>query len=1643
MSKVSATLVALALCLCQGVAFALPPVATPASGSLSADEDSSLSPIDLAGIFSDPDVGDALTFSVVSNTGDVAFQPSVAGSGQVTFSTVPDVSGTQLIVFEARDLAGETATYTLTVNIGGQDDVPIAQDDVATIDELDLNEEGSAIIDVLANDTVADGPATITIYGVDWPAGANPPQYTNVSESTATTQIDEGGIAFTAPNGYLALLADNQIEYTPKVNFSGTDFFTYTVQDADGDIASATVTITVVADNDPPRVWGNYEYTVEEGTSLAVDASNGLFTQTIDDDGDDMIITLVSPPAVGSLSIDTATGAFDFVPPGDYAGPDLTFTVQYNDLPIAGDDSSAMAVVTIVIDPDDPEVAIDPPDEVTQIFDLADVPLEDAVSAEANVLVVMDDSGSMDWSIMVPGPGNMMELNNTPFKQSWMRSYATTFGYTHQFPTNMYTSYYYALPTQETLDNDNNFINENYGVWRAWNAQFNPIYYNPEIFYEPWVGLARDGQEFPDANPTAARLDPYDATIRTVNLTSENLSYTSYYVPTTRNDSNGWKHVTNNGVHLAHYYTTTAPEGSLPTPNQMGQRIDIRANYTLNDGTVLSSYPGGPARVDCAADDGNPNTCTYAQEIQNFANWFTYYRSREYTAKASLGRAIAGASNLRMGYTVLNKTGNREAIDSLNASYRLGHKRALLDEVYNMYSAGGTPLRLALDRAGRTFECVSGNAFFTSGSAPGSANCPVQAAPEGQCQNNFTLLFSDGEWNGSFSISNHDRQGQGGASSNTPFDGGRYEDSWSSTLADVAMYYYERDLHPDLTNGVPTTERDQQGAPLSAFGDEGEIMHQHMKTYTVGFGLAGNFTIDDIPTDYTQPFPWLRPTISTQTKIDDMLHAAVNGRGQFLQANNPVLLSQVFQTAFSEFADSSVSVSAVAFNSTALREETVEYRGFFNPKFHNGDLRALSVDPSTGVVDADNPLWRAAVRMDGLNPNTRVVLTYDDNTGRGKAFTYGNLNADQRSVLSAIEVDWLRGVRSNEEPNGILRSRQEDEGLLGDIVHSAPVFVGTPRAFRRDQAPYPTSGGNLYSDFVSDSAARRRMVYVGANDGMLHGFDAGIGSGTGTGDEMIAFVPNKIIDGSEDFANRLDQFTSLVYAHRFFVDLTPTVEDVFVKPDWSAGSKSWNTLLVGGLGAGGKGYFALNVTDPGQYATVASARDTVLWEFTDEDDTYPVDGNGDPITDGNGDPLLYNGMPVKDLGYAVAQPQVVMTNLNDTDGEKHWAAVFGNGYNSTAGIAKLFVLLLDEGTNGWQDGDFHKINTFVGVQGAPHPLAGLPNGIGTVTAVDADGNGTADYAYGGDLLGNLYRFDMTSSNADNWTATKLFQARRSGVYQPITTKPFVKKFSGVNPGEPDEGFLIVFGTGSWVTDDDGTSTEIQSVYGIWDRLEATPATAGATARDTRLVEQEITNVVDASASFERQRIVSRNPVDYQPDGSGGTAGTYGWYMDLDPVRPSVTLQGSVNNDVSGLAPPNPQYPGERAIRRIISRGNTLLIATVIPRDSNTCAKAPPGALFPIDIVTGGSPSRPILDLNNDGEIDENDFVTINGVDYASGIVFDGDDLNGTLVDPSMLVGTGDHDFLFVSGGDDQITLRLAPPEDQKTGRLSWRQLIEE
>ena len=1602
-------------------------------GTVALPEDAPPQSFDLSKVFDDVDIltnGDILNFTIASNTNPGLFSDLSISGDKLTLEVAPDTNGTATVVIEASD-GDVTVSDSFTVTVAFVNDIPIPEDDAVTM----VEDSGAILIDVLANDFQADAPATI------FSAGSG-----GFSDSTSNFRyLDTNGDTVDEPDGTVTIVG-NQIQYEPEANFVGTDTFTYKIQDCclpdesnPGEVSvEATVTVTVLPENDPPEPNAAVRtFTMFTNDTLVIDSNLSLIRDTYDLEystldpatgdpvGGTITASVVSAPDAGGAFSFASDGTFSYTPPIDYQGI-TTFTYLVQD-----DLDSAAAVNTVRIDVREPPAPATPPTpgEVAVTFDLATTPLEQANGVTPNVLIMMDDSGSMDWNITSQGEANegIIRLSNEGIATENVAS--ISYPYLWPLADNSYLDFYFSglsAVTEETLRSDpTNFGGNQYGAWRSANAGFNATYYNPELRYTPWVGFDNLNVAFADAVPTAARLNPIDPSA-TIDLTQE-ITYISYLIPIWATTGGNVFSIFNT-TYIPHYYTSSATgvpdwDDNLTEPvgGQAGIEglVEICAPTATNcAGPSSGFYAGSEARTDCA----NPLQCTYDEEIQNFANWFQYYRKREFVAKAAVASVLEDVNDLRVGYETLNQRASVD-VEEMNDLTSEGHKKLLYDSAFGVNSISGTPLRDALERAGEIYRCTDAN-----------RTCPVLPAPDGTCQQNFTLLFSDGFWNGAAGVSGD----QDADALGNPWDGGVYADGRSDTLADTAMFYYKTDLHTNLEDRVVPTSRDRAARVTGEFED-GDRMHQHMKTFTIAFGVEGSLDPTSVPTDPTTAFTWPDPLTSDAAKVDDMLHAAVNGRGEFLSAANVVDLRNAVQDAFDEFSDAQSSTSAASFNSTSLREGTLLYRGFYDLEDSTGELTASAVDDA-GVVSA-TPTWRATEELAPENKPAaqRLLVTYDALARDGIAFDAAELNANQLAGLTPAQVNYLRGDQSGESENGGTFRDRSSGKLLGDIVHSSPVFVGEPRGFNRDQAPYPTSTGNLYSDFRELRAERTPMVYVGANDGMLHGFSAA------TGEELFGYVPNMVIDDSARFASDAGELTDPFYSHNYYVDLTPRINDVFIKQSATSSAKSWNSVLVGGLGAGGKGYYALNITNPTTaFSSLSNAEDVVLWEFTEEDDTYPVESDGTPLGGAVGAVTDPDGRPVKDLGYALSLPTLAMSNADDGT-DKDWVALFGNGPNSTAGVAKLFVLFLDGGLDGWDDpGDFVKISTERGVPiSDPPELIGYPNGLGSPTAVDEDLNGTVDLVYAGDRLGNLYRFDLRDSDPDNWEAVLIFTASydNNGTVerQPILERPLVL------PHPTEDGFLITFGTGSYVTDDDASDDSIQSIYGIWDvGTGSSPVTASSKTKELRLGEQTITNIVDDTVTPAlTRRVPSDLPVNYRTETSG-LVGVYGWYIDLDMPRATTTTQGAINTDTSGQAPPDAQFPGERAVRRFLVRNGNIITSTVLPSNGQaSCFGTRPGAILLFSAASGGVASSPTIDFNRDGVIDEGDLVdTGNGL-YAGGVLLNQNDLDGSLVDLSTLGGQGDTDFLFISGGNDTVSVRIEDVNDPRTGRLSWSELVNE
>lgn len=390
-----------------------------------------------------------------------------------------------------------------------------------------------------------------------------------------------------------------------------------------------------------------------------------------------------------------------------------------------------------------------------------------------------------------------------------------------------------------------------------------------------------------------------------------------------------------------------------------------------------------------------------------------------------------------------------------------------------------------------------------------------------------------------------------------------------------------------------------------------------------------------------------------------------------------------------------------------------------------------------------------------------------------------NSHTSDDDTTATKRLNYLRGDRSEEGANGLhLRAR---DGILGDIVHSTPYFVGTPVA---NQC---IKNDSSYTSFISTYANREKILYVGANDGMLHAFRSS------DGEELIAYVPGMIFP-------HLSKLTDpdYKYYHRYFVDGAINVGEAVV-------DNSWKSVLISTLGAGDQGLFALDVTDPTNFSE-DKAKNLVLWEFTDDDDA--------------------------DLGYSPGRVTIAKVRDNNIKTGR-WAAIFGNGYNNTdtdgsvsqTGNAVLYIVYLDGVSSTdriWKSGtDFIKLDTKVGVT-AIIPTA---NGLAAPNAVDVDCDGLVDVIYAGDLRGNLWKFDVASNTPSRWasafgsqnTPAPLFKAvSPEGIPQPITTRPAVVAHQPVPSGTA--GQMVYFGSGKYLeqTDSATDNQTTQSVYGLWD-----------------------------------------------------------------------------------------------------------------------------------------------------------------------------------------------------------------------------------
>lgn len=818
----------------------------------------------------------------------------------------------------------------------------------------------------------------------------------------------------------------------------------------------------------------------------------------------------------------------------------------------------------------------------------------------------------------------------------------------------------------------------------------NTIYYNPATTYLPW--MKADGTRYTTGTSFTAAYR-HTALLSDVENLSGNVQ--TFFVP----KSAGVATSTSNSDFYRYQFIRVSGAVRVVRSVWDRRRTDNR----------------GVANAGCTTYNDNSNQndwreCTFAtptgrsevEEMINFATWYSYHRSRMKVAKAGASEALSRVGEkLRMGLDTINRNTNGIPYDIPVANdgglFRGSNKSTWYDRLQLAEGNFNTTLHRALQRAGNYFS-------KTDSSGPwGPEASPIS------CRQNFAILTTDGYWNstsGFDSIGDADGTAGDEISDKTgkkkytykpenPYLDNFTETSTKTradTLADVAMHYWKRDLRTDLENDVP-----------DSFADP--AFWQHMVTFGVSIGLRGTLNpATDLPAIRNGTKHWPDPINGGENadRIDDLWHAGVNGRGGFLVASNTKEFTEGLLEAFATVAERLGSASNVVANSTSFVSNTRVYQASYVSGKWSGELAAYDAS-ATGVADV--PSWKASQ----LIPTSgRTILTWDGSSGASFPTTTQTSLLDQSTrpiapVAGTDNAAYIKGDRSKErQNNGSLRDR---DTVLGDVVNSSPVYV-------------------------KDS----ETIFVGANDGMLHAFNAL------TGVERFAYVP-----GGINF-QKLATLSSPQYSHEYFVDGPIIVSARSVTPG--------KNYLVGTLGRGGKGVYALDVTNPTSFGA-----SNVLWERNSGDN----------------------------MGYVLGEPMIATLNDGAT------VAIFGNGINSRNGKAVLYVVNLASGNL------VQEIDTG----------AGGDNGLSSPRGWDEDGNGTVDYVFAGDLKGNVWKFDFRTggTGAVSFGGRALFTAP-SG--QPITADLGLAR-------DPITGKRWVFvGTGSLMTKADLTDNTIQSMYGLID-----------------------------------------------------------------------------------------------------------------------------------------------------------------------------------------------------------------------------------
>ena len=1042
----------------------------------------------------------------------------------------------------------------------------------------------------------------------------------------------------------------------------------------------------------------------------------------------------------------------------------------------------------------------------SQATNVAELPLKTSVLAKPNVVFAMDDSGSMDWEMALRTDNGFIWWSETR-KSAW----DSTNGRPLE-SSNSEASLSYLFPMGEASSYNGGQLYSNgssYGrvappiAQLAWtrSSAFNPMYYNSLVTYPAWSPAYVSGAQrtYSNASTTAAPGHPgpfSGGTTKTLNL-SQDWNATNAGSTFTDNQFKFWAlpgMVLPSGTQLpADSATSGACRGS--TMRTLTQAVEVGTGRrclasipyypaTFWHRTVCpSGATGCVAAPDCTVSDPATNpgsTCvnapdgvgklrryeirsgnsfpsgrSYADELQNFANWFTYYRKRKLLLAAAMGRALEPVNALRLGVVRFcdDTEGNScsaptmyEADGTSNASNRF----AAAGQFYlNGMSAQGTPTHYTMKYIGGQFNT--------------NTNI-VQYA----CQRNSLFVVTDGFSN---TTSITPPSWDSGKSASTWGSGAPYQTTPDGSQADLALRFFTNRLRASGSSAL-TAGKLPTGDLTRSNPDRNTDLH--ITTYAITLGARGTLypTADNpFATDvFASPPTWPTPVADDPTMIDDLWHATINGRGQMYLATDADALRQSLQAAFNDILGQIGGQSGLAVTSINLaRGDSQAYLGTYTPAGWAGDLTANGVNADTGVVSS-TPRWSAASLLQSRDWSTRKIATVVG--GTGVALTSANYstigavaNPSAAWGSDTAVLDYLRGSRSGEGSS--FRARTS---LMGAVINAEPVPS-------RDD----------------------KLIYMASGEGMLHAFD------TETGVEHWAFIPGPVLPS-------LGQISSRDYSFRTRLDATPSLGKI---------TASGKRILVGAMGGAGRYYYALDVSNPRDMSATALAS-AAMWQFPSASDT---------TNQGK-------------MGYSYGRPVVAKT--------ARWGDVVlvTSGYDNgqTIGDGKGRMWVLDASTGAVVSG-----GEFVTTDGA---AGGAEAGLTHISAY-READGTVRHVYGGDLLGNLWHFDLTAG-----TTVKLATLKdASGNLQPITAAPELVTIANQR--------VVLIGTGRLLDITDFGSTRTQSFYAIAD------GTTLANARNS-LVQRTYTR----GASPE----LSGSAVDW--------ATQRGWYFDL-PAGEQANTQPSV------------------------------------------------------------------------------------------------------------------------------------------------------